>query len=100
LRLVPHHVVFEVELVTVVDDVGAGRHGHKSLPAIVHHQGRAHFVEFRSHVDVGLDAVPSERLLPGVEGDLDRIKVVGVAHLALGRQVGERGATGQQQRHE
>ena len=98
LRLA-HCVVIVIEFVTVMDQVGIGGHWYQAFPAIGHEQGGAHRKEIGTDHDLGLDAVPPHRLLPAIQGHLDRIQIVRISKLLFGSQIRKsRPATGQQQR--
>src|SRR5882724_6487180 len=78
-----HRVVTEIEFVTVMNKIGAGRNGHQAFPAIGHQLGGAHRIKFRADDNLRFDAVPAQGLLAAIEGDLNRVKIVGVALLML-----------------
>jgi len=82
-------VVEVIEFKAVIDGGGVRGDGHEAFPAVFDQGDGAHGDGLAIDEDVGLDAVPAEGLLLGVEGGFDGILVIGIARLLVGRQARE-----------
>src|SRR5664280_2500032 len=81
LGLRANGVIFVVELETIIHGVYPRRHRHITFPTILHQRLGTHGIRFAVDEDRGLNALPAQRLLLGIKGDFNRIKVVWTARL-------------------
>jgi len=84
-----------------MNEVRSRRHGHQPFPSICHQLRGLHRIELSADDNLGVDALPTHRLLSALESNFDRIQVVGVAFLVLRRQIRKgRGASAKQWQYE
>ena len=88
----------EIDAVAVVDDTNSGGRGDQDFPTIGHHHRGMHFEGLAVDDDGGFDGLPADVLLFGSERDFHGVKVVLIAWLHAGRQVGDLRRTASEER--